>query len=126
MFSQKDLEQIEAKGIEIQTVKDQIQYFIDGFPWMNLTRAATPEDGILQLTDEQIQEALDTYEEYVPTLRIVKFVPASGAATRMFKSLFAFLEAGKSDSSVEQFFERISEFAFYDDLKAVLAKDGFG
>ncbi len=124
MFSQKDLEQIETKGIEIQTVESQIQYFIDGFPWMSLTRAATPGDGILQLTDEQIQQALDTYEEYVPTLRIVKFVPASGAATRMFKSLFAFLEAGKSDKSVEEFFERISEFAFYDDLKAALAKDG--
>ncbi|OZI06344.1 NAD metabolism ATPase/kinase [Siphonobacter sp. BAB-5385] len=124
MFSTKDLEQIEAKGIEVQTVESQIQYFVNGFPWMNLTRAATPKDGILQLSDEQIQAALDTYETYVPTLRIVKFVPASGAATRMFKSLFGFLEGGKSDKSVDQFFERLPEFAFYDDLKAALAKDG--
>lgn len=124
MFSPKDLEQIASKGIDIQTVNDQIQYFVDGFPWMNLTRAATPGDGILQLTDQQIEEALDVYETHVPTLRIVKFVPASGAATRMFKSLFSFLESGKSDKSVEQFFERLTEFAFYDDLKNVLSRDG--
>jgi hypothetical protein len=116
MFSEKDLLQIQSKNIEIATVEQQIQDFKDGFPFMQLEKAATVEDGVIRLSEEDVTKFADLYAEKSKDLDLLKFVPASGAATRMFKSLFTFLTDDKSDKSVEQFFERLPEFAFYKDL----------
>lgn len=124
MFSDQDLAQIREQGADLATVEQQIEHFRRGFPFLPLAQAATVGEGIVRLTDEQAQTYADAYDAAAGTLRPLKFVPASGAATRMFKALFGFLEGGKSDKSVEQFFERLAEFAFYDDLKAALAADG--
>jgi Domain of unknown function (DUF4301) len=123
MFTQNDLNQIEELGVDLATVNQQIQDFKDGFPFMQLQKAAIPENGVTQLSEEKLAEYVSLYESKVKSITPLKFVPASGAASRMFKSLFAFLEEGKSDKSTNQFFERLSEFAFYDDLQKVLPEN---
>jgi len=123
MFTKNDLNQIQELGIDLETVEQQIQDFTDGFPFMQLQKAAIPENGVTQLSEEKLAEYVALYESKVKSITPLKFVPASGAASRMFKSLFAFLEEGKSDKSTNQFFERLSEFAFYDDLQKVLPEN---
>jgi hypothetical protein len=123
-FSEQDLAQIRQQDTDVATIEQQLQHFRDGFPFLPLAQAATVGEGIVRLTDEQAVAYADAYDEAAGTLRPLKFVPASGAATRMFKALFGFLESGKSDKSVEEFFERLPDFAFYDDLKAALAAEG--
>ena len=84
-FSEKDLAQISNQGIDLQTINNQIQYFEKGFPFMHLAKAATIGDGVIILDDEQLEKAKTNFEAKADTLELIKFVPASGAATRMFK-----------------------------------------
>ena len=120
MFLEKDFSQIHELGIDLETVYQQINDFKEGFPFMQLQKAATLNDGVTKLSDEQLEKYTTLYEKKVAKLTPLKFVPASGAATRMFKSLFSFLEEGKSDKSTDQFFDKLSDFAFADDLKKIL------
>src|SRR5690606_29550378 len=102
----------------------------DGFPYLPLIKAATIGDGILSLDKNKADEYEKYYSEKSGDLSIVKFVPASGAATRMFKSLFSFINdykgtesdytkfvEDKSFQSVYHFFKNLEDFAFYEDLK---------
>lgn len=123
MFTEQDLAQIDEQGISTETINRQIKHFIDGFPYLHAIRAATVGDGIVRIPDEELTNYIRRFDDIAGEYSLMKFVPASGAATRMFKSLFAALE-GKSDKSVEQFFERLTDFAFYDDLKAIMAEKG--
>lgn len=122
MFSQTDLDQIAAQGTTPAAVQQQIQHFIDGFPFLHVIRAATVGDGIIRVPEEQLTNYIRQYDEQAGDLALMKFVPASGAATRMFKSLFAALD-GKMDKATDEFFARLDDFAFYDDLKAAMAHD---
>ncbi|AQG81532.1 DUF4301 family protein [Spirosoma montaniterrae] len=122
-FSDKDQQQIQAQGISLAQIDEQIQHFVNGFPFLNVIKAATVGDGIVRVPDEQLTAYLHRFDEAAQERDLVKFVPASGAATRMFKSLFSALD-GKSDKSTDEFFARLKDFAFYDDLKAVLVKKG--
>jgi hypothetical protein len=90
---------------------------------MQLQKAATLNDGVLKLSNEELEKYTALYEKKVAKLTALKFVPASGAATRMFKSLFSFLEEDKSDKSTDQFFDKLSDFAFADDLKKILPQN---
>ncbi|MBC7406751.1 MAG: DUF4301 family protein [Arcicella sp.] len=123
MFLEKDFNQIHELGIDLETVSQQINDFKEGFPFMQLQKAATLNDGVIKLSNEEIEKYTALYEKKVSKLTPLKFVPASGAATRMFKSLFSFLEEGKSDKSTDQFFDKLSDFAFADDLKKILPQD---
>jgi hypothetical protein len=123
MFLEKDFSQINELGIDLETVYQQINDFKEGFPFMQLQKAATLNDGVMKLTDEQLESFTALYEKKVTKLVPLKFVPASGAATRMFKSLFSFLEEGKSDKSTNQFFEKLNDFAFADDLNKILPEN---
>ena len=123
MFLEKDFSQINELGIDLETVYQQINDFKEGFPFMQLQKAATLNDGVMKLTDEQLESFTTLYEKKVSKLVPLKFVPASGAATRMFKSLFSYLEAGKSDKSTDQFFEKLNDFAFAEDLKKILPEN---
>ncbi|RYF72052.1 MAG: DUF4301 family protein, partial [Cytophagaceae bacterium] len=123
MFTSTDLDQIAAQGTTTQTVDQQIQHFIDGFPFLHVIRAATVGDGIIRVPEEQLTRYIRQFDEQAPDLALMKFVPASGAATRMFKSLFAALE-GKSDKATDGFFAQLPDFAFYDDLKEAMSRDG--
>ena len=136
-FSDKDLQQIESRQSSVDTVNQQIENFRNGFPPIKAVRAATIGDGIIRLSEKQLADAVAYFDAMAEKKRLVKFVPASGAASRMFKSLYTAKDGGKIDSSVEQFGKEIQHFAFYkslteflkgdslqDKLNALLSKDG--
>jgi len=137
MYSEKDLQQFTSKGIDLEQVNTQINNFKTGFPFINLTAAATKEYGIKTLEESEESELLSNYNDLISGKAVVKFVPASGAASRMFKMLFEFNETYKKGDegdllfnkekglqSISYFFNNIQKFAFYDDLKSVLNKNG--
>ncbi|GAA4446310.1 DUF4301 family protein [Nibrella saemangeumensis] len=123
MFTEQDQDQILAQGATLNQIDEQIQNFVKGFPYLHVIKAATVGDGIIRVPEDQLTSYIRRYDEASGDYSLMKFVPASGAATRMFKSLFAALE-GKADKATDEFFARLQEFAFYDDLKEVLAKQG--
>ena len=118
MFSQKDIRQIRQRGSDPKTVQKQIDNFKKGFPWLKIVSPATPERGIAVLTDAEADEAVH-YAETAPVHGKCKFVPASGAASRMFKDIFAGLgklEAGEdlgAEAPGARLAARIKDFAFY-------------
>lgn len=120
MFSENDLMQIRQHGLTPEVVERQLENFRRGFPCLGVTRAARPGDGIRVLEAAEIEAAVQRYETAAADLQIVKFVPASGAATRMFKELFAFLDDGKRTPGVGAVLDHIREFAFWPELEAVL------
>ena len=120
MFTENDQAQIAAQGISNEQIDRQIQHFVAGFPYLTAIRAATIGDGMVRVDNEKLITYTRRFDEVAGDYSLMKFVPASGAATRMFKSLFAAMD-GKSDKSVDAFFEQIKEFAFYDDLKSAMA-----
>ena len=120
MFSQTDLLQIQKQGVPLDTVQAQIQYFVQGFPYMNVIKAATVGDGIVRVADTQLDAYVADFDAQTKHLDLLQFVPASGAATRMFKSLFAFKDDAKTDKSVVQYCEQIRKFAFFEDLKVAM------
>jgi len=91
-FSDKDIQQIEKKGLTVKKVEAQIQLFKAGLPFINLKEAATVGNGILKLNSDEIKESTLHFNNKRDSISILKFVPASGAATRMFKFLFQFIE----------------------------------
>jgi len=131
MFTNKDIEQFSSTGIEVADVEQQLKRFREGFPFLPLVRAATIGDGIFKL-DENTAEAYEQFfREHAGRLSVMKFVPASGAATRMFKSLFSFMDKYKGSEedyqkykndqgfqSMYNFFSKLESFAFYEDLAA--------
>ncbi len=96
-FSDKDIVQIHKKGLTVEKVKSQINLFKKGVPFVNLKSAATKNNGILSFNKQKTQHYIDFFDSKRSTVSIVKFVPASGAATRMFKALFAFLDEYNSN-----------------------------
>ncbi|MGB1241224.1 MAG: DUF4301 family protein [Chitinophagales bacterium] len=129
MFSQKDLGSISQKGISIDKLQTQIQNFQQGFPFMNIVKPATIADGVLKLNEEQIEKYLQSFEEVSKKRQICKFVPASGAASRMFKDLFAAYQDDNVNISkypaALHFLKEIEHFAFYAELKQVLESNGY-
>lgn len=120
MFTPDDLSQIAARGLSVEAVEKQIENFRRGFPPLPVVRAASPGDGILLLSEREADRAVTLYEQTAPHRRVVKFVPASGAATRMFKELFEFLDTGRCGQGVETLLAQIDRFAFWPELKALL------
>lgn len=118
MFTEKDINQIGQRGSSLQTVQDQVERFKKGFPWMKIIAPATPQRGILVL-DEAAVAAAGKYYENAAIAGKCKFVPASGAASRMFKDLFSGLDTLKEgkelsdEAPAAKFVDRIAEFAFY-------------
>ncbi|WP_431133541.1 DUF4301 family protein [Psychroserpens mesophilus] len=92
IFSEKDIQQIERKGLTLKKVERQLKLFENGIPFANLVAEATIGDGILRLSEDEIEQFMSYFESKKDSISILKFVPASGAATRMFKFLYSFLE----------------------------------
>jgi hypothetical protein len=118
-FSSIDLQQIEKNGANLASIQQQVAYFKSGFPYMTLEKAATPNEGIVQLSEENLAGALQVYNAIVDQLNVVKFTPASGAASRMFKSLFAYIEEDKTDAATEKFLNNTQQFAFAQELESL-------
>ncbi len=130
-FNEKDIEQIHALGQSPEQVQQQIERFRKGFERLHITDAATTKNGgICCLTAETINHYLDVYEKGRQERKLLKFVPASGAATRMFKELYQFSATyfgvahnfEKEFPSVTEFLKNIHSFAFFGDLRDEMAK----
>ncbi|WP_281541499.1 DUF4301 family protein [Maribacter aestuarii] len=132
----KDREQIVEKGISEQKVKDQISTFKEGIPFVNLKNAAIVGNGIYKFSKAEEKELVELFEKRLPELSILKFVPASGAASRMFKALFNFLETyNPEEESLETYLERtndkemsvfadgLEKFPFYENVIKDLKQD---
>lgn len=127
-LTQKDLDQIEARGISVSKIKIQLENFEKGFPFANIYNAATVGDGIVKPTDFEIQTCIDNFEKMKDKYKILKFVPSSGAASRMFKELVKF-SLGNGDDidkypDIKKSLQNIEKFAFADKLKSKLRKYG--
>lgn len=120
MLTKHDEQQLAAKGISIPTFEGQLNNFKTGFPYLKVDGAATIGSGIVKLTDDQTKEFIEIWDKYkAENYDILKFVPASGAASRMFKNLFAFLDSDYNNPTTDfekYFFANIKQFAFYDEL----------
>ncbi len=120
MLTQQDKELLAEKHISEETLNKQLEQFKTGFPFLKLAGAASPEKGIMVTDNRQQSDYLEAWDNYLKgNHSVLKFVPASGAASRMFKNLFEFLdsESGVPENDfIKTFFANISHFAFYDAL----------
>ncbi len=133
MFIPEDISQINARGSQPEVIEQQIENFKTGFPFLKLSEAASNYHGIIKLSESEIQKYISIFEEKNSNkLELIKFVPASGAASRMFKSLFSALDnlqKGKTteeimaDKEVAMFFDQLDQFAFYEDLQKLAASE---
>lgn len=123
MLSQEDLKQIAAKGISEESINAQLDEFKTGFPFLRLEAAASIGHGIIAPLANERNYYVGAWNDYkAEGKRVVKFVPASGAASRMFKDMFAFLSATYDDPTTDfekRFFDNIERFAFYGELNQV-------
>jgi len=93
---------------------------------MQLIRAASIDDGIIRLSEEQVDQYVDSYQTNLAGNKVIKFVPASGAASRMFKDFFGLMQnpeqAGEYPAAV-QALNDLSKFAFYQELKQKMSTE---
>ncbi|MBQ2247233.1 MAG: DUF4301 family protein [Tidjanibacter sp.] len=123
MFTKDDLLQIENHGLSREAVEKQVENFRKGFPFLKIIRSARVGDGIIAV-DEAAADALRAdYREAQGKLKIEKFVPASGAATRMFKDLFSYVESGEMNPVVEKLAANMDKFAFAESLAEKVAPE---
>ena len=120
MLTKEDLKQIADKGISEQQIEKQLEDFKTGFPFLRLQGPAALGNGIMAPDADAKTAYIKAWEDYKQAgHKVVKFVPASGAASRMFKNLFAFLTADYDVPTTDfekKFFENIKKFAFRESL----------
>ncbi|MGC9331131.1 MAG: DUF4301 family protein [Bacteroidales bacterium] len=129
MFTNKDIKFLKDKGIDPKRMEKQAKEIKAGKKYLDVNRPATPEDGIYVPNEDEINDFVKLYEENLPHIKVTKFVPASGAATRMFKRLvhlrdhykgnmdeFIEVSSGKDFYSLKNTFENLDKFAFYPEL----------
>ena len=140
IFNEDDLRQIKARGMNPEKVLSQIETFRKGIPFLKLSRPCTIGDGIRTISDEDVPKLTAQFSEAAASGRVVKFTPASGAASRMFKmpasinnrfkedSLSAIeAKAKEGDSECGEFIRfaaGLKEFAFFGDLKKAMSGHG--
>ena len=124
-YSKADLKQFKEKGLSVWQINEQIELFKNGTPFSDLQKPAHVGDGILTLSSEELLHFSSHYETEKEALNVLKFVPASGAATRMFKALYTFIEQEKEqgfdtalqdNKIVQQLLDNYSKFAFNSEL----------
>ncbi len=132
-FSSQDFLQIYEKNIQLKTIKEHLELFTNGISKVNTLRPATINDGIIKLSEEQFRNFAVHFDRNKEGVKLLKFVPASGAASRMFKFLNEFLNEfdiendtinsyinKKNLSSLTVFLAGIDKFPFYDTIKVIL------
>ncbi|HMR16012.1 MAG TPA: DUF4301 family protein, partial [Mariniflexile sp.] len=132
MFTEKDIQQIQAHGVSVETVQAQIETIQSGMVYSHLVEAAHIGNGILRCDEKQQVDYMQLFDNERNTLKIIKFVPASGAATRMFQFLFQFLNdydgskpiAAYSESNTELsvFLNGLEKFPFYEIVRTKTAQ----
>lgn len=137
MFTEKDLKYIAQKGISKDLVDNQIKMFVEGFPYVNLKAAARLGEGIIAFDSMEVSDYVSFYNQQIKNYDVLKFVPASGAASRMFKDLFELRDALRQGvkldtilkedqyAPAQKFINGIKQFAFYNQLSQVLKNDNY-
>lgn len=127
ILTAEDKDLLSKKGISEESLQKQLTCFEKGFPYLDIVGPASVEKGIKVISADDEKTYLDAWETYLSgSKKVIKFVPASGAASRMFKDLFAFLNAPYDEPSTDfekKFFDNITKFAFYNSLDAVCKKN---
>ncbi len=134
-FTTDEIQEIKEHGLSQDQVESQIEKFKNGVPNVELTAPATIGDGILKLTEDEEMNFLDSYEKKRNQIDILKFTPASGAASRMFKKVYQFLEEydfekesidefleRTNDGDMKSFFNKWQAFPFYDKVQDEVKK----
>lgn len=117
MWTQSDLEQLAQRGISVEKANQQMESFKTGFPSLDIVSAASVKNGILAPKKAEQEEYIAAWENYLKGKhKVLKFVPASGAASRMFKNLFEYLDNGVETPFIQEFLSNIDKFAFGDQL----------
>lgn len=112
-FTSQDLEQLQAHGISVEKAEAQLECFKNGFPQLDIVAPASTKKGILAPKRAEQEEYIAAWQQYLKEgHKILKFVPASGAASRMFKNLFQYLEDGIETPFIQEFLAHKDEFAF--------------
>ncbi|MDE6556510.1 MAG: DUF4301 family protein [Duncaniella sp.] len=127
MLRPEDLELLKEKGISEAAVEEQLNRFVTGFPYLKIIDTARVGAGIFRLSDEDIEGALDRWHEYLEHGgEVCKFVPASGAASRMFKALFEYVDGGtdelKEGTPVAQLLANVDLLPFKPELEKAVEK----
>ena len=127
MLTNQDLRQISEKGISEEKLNNQLEQFKTGFPFLKLKAAAAIGKGICAPKADEQQQFINAWNDYkAEGHKVVKFVPASGAASRMFKDMFAFVDAAYDVPTTDfekHYFDNIHKFAFFEALDAVCKKN---
>lgn len=125
--TEEDRKILVQKGITEEMLAKQLQSFTDGFPFLDIIAPASIEKGIKVVSQAEEGKFIGAWKDYLSQdKKVVKFVPASGAASRMFKDLFSFVEASydiPTSDFEKYFFENLNKFAFYADLDAACIKN---
>ncbi|MDY6971916.1 MAG: DUF4301 family protein [Thermodesulfobacteriota bacterium] len=139
-FTNEDIRLIRGHGLSIQEAQRQMDLFRMPPPFLNLLRPCTPEDGIKVFDEEDLMALTEAYENNAPKRHCLKFVPASGAASRMFRIPLRYLnrgrpiekesiatqaQAGQRDArEFLEFLDGLRDFAFFDELKSLMSREG--
>lgn len=129
MLSEKNILLLKQKGISEAELNKQLKQFTSGFPYISLEKPAIIGDGIFRYTKAQQEEFIKQYENALNRgIEVKKFVPASGAASRMFKDLYEYVESSTENfeypKAIAEFLAGKEKFAFWDDLQIHLSKGG--
>ena len=127
MLQEQDRKILQEKGISESQASEQLKAFSTGFPYLKIVNTAEIGSGIIRVSQENLAVYQNKWNEYLQTdASILKFVPASGAASRMFKDLFEFLENKATEPNnafLQKFFDKIEKFAFYPVLNETCLKN---
>ena len=125
MLKESQINAVIARGSTPENVNQQIKNFETGFPFLKIIRPATISDGVMTFSDNEVESLVENYGKNSNDLTVLKFVPASGAASRMFKDLFGYLDNSSSmPESVTRFIDGIRSFAFYNELESIFRQSG--
>ena len=125
-FSPADIEQIQREGLSVARVEEQLALFQRGVSHIELHRPCRTGDGIEVISPEAGERLMSRCELAAAAGRCLKFVPASGAASRMFKDWFQGLEDPwrEGDPAAAAFAANLPRYPFYEDLRRVMARQG--
>ena len=119
----QDIKQLDQRGIKPDILEEQLQLLKRGTIPVHLSAPATISNGIIKLDPQEADSLLETFNQQLDNLTITRFVPASGAASRMFKAFYQYLETGQETPEIKNFAGNFHKFAFYQQIKCHNAPD---
>ena len=135
-FSDTDRKQLNGIGIDLAHAARQVSLLRTGQTDIKLERPCTPGDGVLRLAPDSFERLNNSFLTAAEAGRLLRFVPASGAASRMFSPLHTDAKAmeasrkplrednaDQAELDLRRFLDQLREFAFYGDLKSAMSED---